>query len=78
MLILDLGSKVGSISQFLWLGKSFHPSTMPIEPFWDNLQGGPIYFLLPCILDLQRGLGEEVGVGHFMPNLVQNYLIMNL
>jgi len=39
VLIVDLGSKVGNISQFLWLGKSFHPSTMPIEPFWDNFQG---------------------------------------
>jgi hypothetical protein len=34
--IVDWGSKVGNISQFFWLGKSFHPSMMAIEPFWDN------------------------------------------
>jgi hypothetical protein len=39
MLIVDLGSKVGNISLFLWLGKSFHPSMMPTEPFWDNFRG---------------------------------------
>jgi hypothetical protein len=44
MLIVDLGSKVGNISQFLWLGESFHPSTMRVEPFRDNFQGALFTF----------------------------------
>jgi len=27
---VDWGSKVGNISQFFWLGKSFHPSMLAI------------------------------------------------
>jgi hypothetical protein len=78
MLIVGLHSKVGNVSQFLWLGKSFRPSGLPIEPFWANFLRGPTPLLSPPILDLQRELDEEVGVGHFMTNLVQNYLIMKL
>jgi hypothetical protein len=72
MLIVGLHSKVGNVSQIL------SPFRAAYWAILGQFSRGPTPLLSPPILDIQRGLDEEADVGHFMTNLVQNYLIMKL